>query len=340
MEYKIAIVGEAWGEEEEKTRTPFVGAAGHALSSMLGEAGISRRECFLTNVFNLRPPRNKIEALCGPKKEGLAGYPALMGGKHVRAEFATELNRLGDEIIRVNPNTIIALGNTAMWALLGRAAISKFRGTTEISTHTVTGYKVLPTYHPSFIIRGQWATRPVVILDLQKALRESEFPELRRPAREIWIEPILEDIHEFIRRYVLDCERVAVDIETSGSQITCIGFAPGPTAAIVIPFVRPGRKDRNYWATDKLERAVWDAIANVLGNAHIRKTFQNGLYDIAFLWRALGIKVMGAEHDTMLLHHCLQPESLKSLGFLGSIYTDEGAWKHMRKRNPTIKADS
>ena len=69
------------------------------------------------------------------------------------------------------------------------------------------------------------------------------------------------------------------------------------------------------------------------------KIFQNGLYDISFLWRAYGIGVRGAEEDTMLLHHALYPESLKGLGFLGSIYCDEGAWKGMRKGTETIKRE-
>jgi hypothetical protein len=62
------------------------------------------------------------------------------------------------------------------------------------------------------------------------------------------------------------------------------------------------------------------------------------MYDIAFLWRAYGVKVMNADEDTMLLHHALYPESEKSLGYLGSIYTDEGSWKRMRKTD-TIKED-
>jgi uracil-DNA glycosylase family 4 len=51
----IAIVGEAWGEQEERARAPFVGASGYELTRMLDEAGIRRADCFLTNVFNLRP---------------------------------------------------------------------------------------------------------------------------------------------------------------------------------------------------------------------------------------------------------------------------------------------
>jgi len=53
----------------------------------------------------------------------------------------------------------------------------------------------------------------------------------------------------------------------------------------------------------------------------------------------VGIRVLGAAHDTMLLHHALQPESLKGLGFLGSIYTDHGPWKAERKGTDTIKRD-
>jgi hypothetical protein len=52
------------------------------------------------------------------------------------------------------------------------------------------------------------------------------------------------------------------------------------------------------------------------------------------------IKVYGATEDTMLLHHALQPEMLKNLGFLGSIYSDQGTWKGMAKHGKTIKRDN
>ena len=65
----------------------------------------------------------------------------------------------------------------------------------------------------------------------------------------------------------------------------------------------------------------------------------NGLYDIPFLWRSMRIKVLGATHDTMLLMHSLQPESLKSLGYCGSLYADECAWKNLGAHHKTIKKD-
>jgi len=333
----IAIVGEAWGEQEERQRVPFVGASGWELTRMLEDAGIRRADCFLTNVFNLRPPGNEINLLCGPKAEGIRGYPALTKG-YVRREFIPELERLGDEIAEVNPNIIICAGNTPLWALAGVTAISKHRGTTLYSTHTINGYKLLPTYHPAAVLR-QWELRPVVVTDLMKAKREAGYPEIRRLKREIWIEPTIEDIERFYNEHIVGCERLAVDIETAGTQITCIGFAPNPRIALVIPFLDTRRKGRSYWPTNADEGKAWRIVGRVLADRSIPKVFQNGLYDIAFIYRTRGIITVNAQHDTMLLHHALQPESLKGLGFLGSVYTDESAWKQMRKHKTTIKRD-
>lgn len=365
----LFLVGECWGEAEARLNSPFVGASGVELLRMLGEAGtialtpfdrdyIHRYyntgdsalisavwelhpEVYLTNVFNIHPPRNDLTFFCGPKAEGLQGYPALLTSKYVRAEFESELDRLANEIILQDPNLIICLGNSALWALAGRTGVTKLRGTTLFSTHTALDFKLLPTFHPAAILR-QWENRPTVIADLMKAARENLYPDIRRPHREIWIEPSLEDIKEFIQVHVSGCRLLSVDIETSGTRITCIGFAPSPQLALVIPFDDDRAKDGNYWATAEDERAVWSVIRQVLADGFIPKLFQNGAYDIAFLWRAYGMATLGATEDTMLLSHALQPESLKGLGFLGSIHSDEGAWKadHRDRKRKTIKRDA
>jgi len=177
------------------------------------------------------------------------------------------------------------------------------------------------------------------VIDLIKALRESEYPEIRRPAREIWIEPSLEDIERFINEHINGCRELAIDIETSGNRITCIGLSPQPAIAICIPFDDERKPGGNYWPTQEDELFAWSYIRTILEDRGIRKVFQNGMYDIAFILRSTGIRVYGATHDTMLLHHALHPESLKGLGFLGSVYTDESAWKDERKGTATIKRD-
>jgi uracil-DNA glycosylase len=338
MKAKIAIVGEALGEAEEKARMPFVGYSGQELTRMLDDAGIHRADCFLTNVFNLHPPGNQVEFFCGSKDEAIAGYPALTKSRYCRSEFIPELERLGEELVGVDPNIIIALGNTAMWALLGKTAISKFRGTTELSTHTATGYKVLPTYHPAAVCR-QWELRPTTVMDLIKAARESEFPEIRRPAVSVHIPETLSDLEDFYALHIRGCQSLAVDIETAGTQITCIGFAPSTGDALVVPIFDRRRKNRSYWPDQHSERQAWGFIRKLLMDRAIPKVMQNGMYDIAFLWRSYGLKVFNCEHDTMLLSHALQPESLKGLGYLGSLFTDHPSWKNMREKVTTIKRD-
>lgn len=361
----ILLLGEAYGSNEAKISAGFVGAGGIELLRMLNEAGILtlssedfafikrfydtsdplcidaiwrlHPEVYRTNVFNFHPHGNDLATLCGPKPTAVTGYPALLKSKYLRREFIPELERLADEILAVDPHLILALGNTALWALAGTVGISKLRGTTRLSTHTVTGYKLLPTYHPAAVLR-QWELRPTTVMDLMKAHREMGFPEIRRPKREIWIEPTLEDIGVYIVEHIKGCTTLSVDIETSGNQVTCIGLSPHHTTSIVIPFHDSRRKNRSYWASGRDESQAWRLVRGVLEDRGIPKVFQNGLYDIAFLWRSVGVKVLGAEHDTMLCHHALQPESLKSLGFLGSVYCDEGAWKQERKTT-TIKRD-
>lgn len=325
--YKIVLVGEAWGEHEERERKPFVGPAGWQLNTMLKEAGIARHECYLTNCFNLRPlPTNKIDNLCASKKEVKHGLPPLSSGKYIRDEFLPEIERLYGELRSIKPNLAIALGGTAAWALLRDGRISKLRGAVAES-RAVPGLKVLPTFHPSYILQGGYSERHVTVLDLQKARREAEFPEIRRPHRIIYIEPLLEELPWFEEKFILPSKIMAVDIETRNDQITCIGFAPSPQVALVVPIEDPRKPGWSYWPTLEAELSAWKWIRRILAIPHIKKVFQNGMFDIHRLWRGYGIPVAGCEHDTMLLHHALQPEAPKGLDYLGSVYTDEAAWK-------------
>ena len=329
---KIAFVGEAWGKEEAATGLPFMGNAGRILNGLLSQVGIVRKDCFVTNVLNLQPkPSNDIKNCCGPRDTGIADMPALAPGKYLRAEFQPELTRLYDELARVKPNLIVALGATASWALLRTTGIASIRGAVAQSPWG----KCLPTYHPQ-AVGYDWSLRPVLYADLCKAKREAEYPDIRRPQREVWIEPSLRDLGEF-EEYLSTADLLAVDIETMGDMITCVGFAPSSDRAIAVPFYAGHVPDKNYWKTFEEERTAWDWVAKWCRSG-TPKVLQNGTYDINFLWKTMGIVVNNATHDTMLLSHALQPELQKGLAFLGSIYTDEQSWKLMR-RSATAKRE-
>lgn len=332
---KIALVAEAWGQQEALTKQPLIGTTGQELNRMLLEAGIERAQCFATNVFALRPTDNKIDSLCLDKK-GVGGkdyvLPATNMGKYIEPRFLPELNRLKEELLLVRPNLVIALGAISCWALLRSPKIGSIRGTTSESV-LIPGQKVLATYHPSAVYRN-WALRPIVVADLMKAKREAEFPEVRRPQRFVLVRPSIPEMYQWWEQHGTGAKYLSVDIETTKGQIRNIGFATSRSHAINIPFIV---RNASYWPTVSGEWAAWQFV-QLLCSSPLPKLFQNGLYDIQYLWK-MGIKLVNVREDTMLLHHALYPEMQKGLGFLGSIYTGEPSWKLLRGRTETMKAD-
>ena len=328
------IVGEAFGAHEERKGQPFVGPSGGLLNAFLSANGISRSDCYITNVFNFRPIANNIKSLCGSKDRSIPGMPMLMTGKYVDRKYKPELDRLYDEIRTINPNVIVALGGTATWATLRDHRIKKLRGAPAVG---VTGHKVLPTYHPAAVLR-EYKLRPIVFADFKKAAREAAFPDVRRPNRTLLLHPTLDDLREFERQHIMPAEVLSVDIETWSRQITCIGFATSPNTALVIPFVWHGTKDGNYWSNIEQELEAWAYVRRWL-NLGKKIIGQNFLYDARYLWDRYGIPIRTIAGDTMLIHHAQQPEMEKSLGFLGSIHTNEPSWKFMRSDIKTLKKE-
>ena len=364
---RVLFVGEAWGQSEDEQGVPFVGYAGREFTRLVArvwpggqetldlmnayrpwlaarQEWFSRQDLGVTNVFNLRPKDNKIHSLCyADRKDRPANYalPPIgtvlgKGQLFLREEFFPETERLWQEIGEAEPNLIVALGNTACWALLGRRDIGQIRGTTTLTLGTTSirvlartsSIKVLPTYHPAAILHGMTKWRPIVLADFIKAKSESETRELIRPSRVVVVNPTLDDIDECSERIIL-ADELAIDTETAKGQITRISFAPSPEWALVIPF-RGKECLSNYWKNERDELYAWEWVARFL-NTDAAKVFQNGLYDLQFLAK-MGFRVRNCVDDTLILHHSQYLELPKSLAFLGSIYTQEPAWKLMRVR--------
>ena len=338
---KIVLVGEAFGKTEALTGLPFQGYSGQELTRMLSDAGISRGECLLTNVFPFQPAlTNDIKAICGPKSAVGKDYtlPPLSAGKYVLRAFLPCLDRLREEITTIRPHVVVALGGTAMWALLGKTGISRLRGVVNESS-LCPGVKVIPTFHPASVLR-QWQQRPIVIADLMKAKRESLQPEVVVVDRQVLVDPTIPELWAWYLS--LKDQSLACDIETKDGQITMISFADSPYRGVVIPFIRPKSKWEDegvsYWPDLRSELLAWEFVRIVL-ESDLPKIWQNGLYDLQYLSR-MGFRVRNSTHDTMLLHHSIYPEMPKGLGFLGSLYTNERAWKELRTVKEEEKKDA
>jgi len=133
----LMLVGEQPGDREDVEGAPFVGPAGRVLDQALERAGIDRAEVYLTNAVK----HFRFE------REGKRRIHKTPGVTHIRACR----HWLDGELAAVRPTAVTTLGATAGKALLGNAfKITKQRG--EVLEWE--GHRLVPTVHPSSILRG------------------------------------------------------------------------------------------------------------------------------------------------------------------------------------------
>lgn len=152
---EIMIVGQNPGGREDMAGRPFVGKAGGLLRGMLGDAGLDFDRCFVTNAVRCRTPEDR---------------------KPTDAEISANRAVLIEEIQRVRPKIIIALGDVAMKSLLKKGGLKDKRGQ-DYPLHAEFGYEcpVFVTYHPAFVLRVPQA-RTTVVSDFRK-VRDRNKPD-------------------------------------------------------------------------------------------------------------------------------------------------------------------
>lgn len=347
MTTKFVIVGEAWGTSEATLQHAFVGAAGQELFRMLHGAGYpvpflpytfnspvrmmnlwEKSGITLLNVFSTHPPENNVEFFY-TREPSSTFPPRRFDNKihYLKPEYEFHVQLLHETLRKLKPNIIIALGNTPLWSLGLPPTISKIRGNVTSSAFG----KVLACYHPASVLRN-WSQRIVTILDLHKALRESESPIISTIPREIWTRPNIEDCYRWWELYGSKAELLAFDIETIlNQQISEISFASDSTHALHIPFFYKENKQYvNWWPNAYEEFTAWRFVKMAL-ESDIPKIGQNCVnYDCYWLLKEMNIAVKNIQHDTMQLSHCWSLELEKSLRFLGSIFLNEREWKNIR----------
>ena len=143
---RLVFVGEAPGEEEDNQGRPFVGRAGQLLTKIIDAMGLKREEVYICNILKCRPPGNR-----NPKED----------------EIATCEPFLLKQLEAINPAIICALGTFAAKTLLRtESPISAIRG----KFHDYHGRKLMPTYHPAYLLRNPDAKK-LVWEDVQKIMK-------------------------------------------------------------------------------------------------------------------------------------------------------------------------
>ena len=134
----LMFIGEAPGATEDRLGKPFVGRSGELLTKMIENVlHIKREEVYITNIVKCRPTDNREPSTT----EAHTCQPFLL-----------------KQIELIKPKIIVALGATAYHYLSGdETNISKVRGT----IHKQNGYTLIPTYHPSYLLRNPSAKKDV-----------------------------------------------------------------------------------------------------------------------------------------------------------------------------------
>ncbi len=154
---ELVFVGEGPGADEDEQGRPFVGRAGKLLTDMIEKGmGLKRSDVYICNVVKCRPPDNRV-----PEKD----------------EVAECLPFLLRQIAVLKPKVVVALGASAMQALLGPTpGITKVHG----EWFDWQGTKLMPIYHPAYLLRNPPA-KPDAWKDLQKVMAYLGIPLPRKP---------------------------------------------------------------------------------------------------------------------------------------------------------------
>ena len=144
---QIVFVGEAPGADEDQQGLPFVGKAGQLLTKIIEAMGIKRKDVYICNILKCRPPGNR-----NPLPEEISLCEPF----------------LKKQLQAISPNVICALGTFAAHTLLKTdVPITLLRG----RFHTYDGIKLMPTYHPAYLLRSPSAKKPVWE-DVQAIMKE------------------------------------------------------------------------------------------------------------------------------------------------------------------------
>ncbi|HEY6147352.1 MAG TPA: uracil-DNA glycosylase [Thermoanaerobaculia bacterium] len=127
---RLMFIGEAPGREEDEQGQPFVGRAGQLLTKIIEAIGMKREDVYIVNVLKCRPPNNR-----NPEADEIDACRPF----------------LEEQIRLISPRAIVTLGTFAAQAVLETdEPIGRLRG----RWRTMRGVRVMPTFHPAFLLRS------------------------------------------------------------------------------------------------------------------------------------------------------------------------------------------
>lgn len=307
------VIAEAPGEQEAILGEPLVGSSGAWLrgrpndrgemsGGLLGRAGIRDSEVSRINCIQCRPPNNLFPT--DPDARTYISSEDADAAVHHCFD-----NHVLPVLVGRDWKRIDLLGDKAL-RIVGQKVegIQTWRGSPLSIPALGDRLVAVPTLHPAAIARDQRFI-PAVVSDLKK--------NLVVPPEYYNLHPTLQEVREFT------ADTFAFDIETdmTTGRITCVGLCAKPFYAMCVPF------QGAYY--DELKR-IFNGATEVIGHNCLQ-------FDLPRLRDAgIGCRESVFTWDTMLCQHLLQPDLPHDLGFLGSIFTNKPAWKHLSGDDPEL----
>jgi DNA polymerase len=297
--YRLAILGEAPGADEEAYGRPFIGASGKFLDSVLSSSGILRSGCFVGNICKYRPPGNDIKEFGYDHPKVLEGWEEL---KHELSGF--------------RPNCILALGNTPLNFLCGKTGITNWRGSILTSAYG----KVVPSIHPAAVLR-EYKLWPQLRLDALRARQEAETQTLVLPQRQLELDLSANEICNRLDNWPTG-RLLSFDIEGGLAAFPCCSVSDSPSRGFIIAWSKHSDSDQGR---------ISQSLSRILYSAAVPKGLQNSLYDRFVLAYGYKMLIRNVVEDTMLKQWEIYSELPKGLGTIASIWTREPYYKYERK---------
>lgn len=301
---RICVVADYPSYADQMVNQGYSDSAGSTLAQCVSHSGISMAE--ISQVFVIPEACTQAEAIRYWSPKG--GFTSLATQK---------FSQLQESIKEANANVYVPLGEIALQALTTKKGITKWRGSILQSIDYYGGIKVIPTVDPRTAIR-QYLYRYFISADFKRINQESLSPDLGLTQRNLMVQPSFLEAKAFLQK-CLSASAVAADIEVYKLEVSCISFAITATECMSIPF------DTRWTVQEEIE--LWLLTAKILEDPKIDKIFQNGMFDMSFLFAKNKINTQGYIHDTMIKHNLNYPDFPKGLGFITSLYTREPYYK-------------
>lgn len=307
------FIGEAPGADEDQLGVPFVGSSGKELDKMLGEVGISLKDCCFTNPYKVRPSDNDINRI------NEVGIPTELF-----------LEQFFEELQEYRPSFIIPLGGTPLGILCSdtiqhrdsEAKISKWRGSILQSSRLGWPHVVLPNFHPAYVLR-EWSDRSVSVFIFRKLKEEYDYfvkegKHQPLPERQLIPEPSFDESKEYLEECLNHDGPTSLDIELLARRVPI---------CIAASYTRNSGCSISLFDGDPKKTAIlWRLLDEILRRKPI--VGQNWTTFDTNWMEAVGFRG-GCDNcdDTLVRHHVLHPEMSHKLDFQVLQYTREPYYK-------------